>query len=60
MNKQRIYTQKGSTVTQADKIELATLLIKMGYTVRLGKEKSGNGRGTTTFVEYWEGMNNAE
>lgn len=56
MDKHKIYPQKGCTVTHADKIELASLLIKMGYTVRLGKEKKGSS--TTTFVEYWEEKEN--
>lgn len=56
MDKHRIYTQKGSAATHADKIALASLLVKTGYTVRLGKEKKGSS--TTTFVEYWEEKEN--
>lgn len=46
---QRIYPQKDAKVNDADRLELATLLIKFGYTVRIGKERKD---GKTTNVSY--------
>lgn len=43
----KIYTQKDGALTKGERIELATLLIKSGYTVRIGKMKLG-----TKSVEY--------
>ena len=37
----RIFAQKGGTLTQGELYELAGLLIKAGYTVRIGKAKVG-------------------
>ena len=37
----KILSQKGQTLTKAEMLELAGLLIKAGYTVRLGKAKVG-------------------
>lgn len=37
----KILPQKGRTLTQTEMLELAGLLIKAGYTVRLGKAKVG-------------------
>ena len=37
----KILPQRGRTLTQAEMLELAGLLIKAGYTVRLGKAKVG-------------------
>lgn len=42
-----------------DRNTLCCLLIKAGYTVRIGKERP-NGRGQTMyFVEFWEEDRNA-
>lgn len=35
----KIFAQKGGTLTKGEMLELAGLLIKAGYTVRLGKAK---------------------
>ena len=36
-----LYTQPGGKLTQAEHYELAGLLVKAGYTVRVGKVKVG-------------------
>ena len=38
----KIYAQKNCTLTQAELYELAGLLIKAGYTVRIGRAKVGD------------------
>lgn len=38
----RIHNQHATGLTDADRLELAKLLIKAGYTVRIGKTKEGN------------------
>jgi len=40
-------------LTDADRLELAKLLLKAGYTVRIRTEKIGTGR-TVKFVEIME------
>lgn len=40
-------------INEADRLELARLLIKAGYTVRIAAEKDRNGR-AVTIVEFWE------
>lgn len=45
----RIYPQKDAKVNDADRLALATLLIKFGYTVRICKERKD---GKTTSVQY--------
>lgn len=43
-----------SKLNDEDRNSLCCLLIKAGYTVRIGKERP-NGKGATKyFVEYWE------
>lgn len=37
----KVYAQKGKSLTKGELLELAGLLIKAGYTVRLGKAKVG-------------------
>lgn len=37
----KIYPQKGQTLTKGELLELAGLLVKAGYSVRLGKAKVG-------------------
>lgn len=36
----RIYEVNGGSLTEAERLELARLLIKAGYTVSLGRDKS--------------------
>lgn len=37
----KIFAQKNGTMNESDRLEIARLLVKAGYTVRIGKEKSG-------------------
>lgn len=50
----RIYPQKGGTLNEADRLELAKLLIKAGYRVNLGKEKQSGSNIYTHYVEFEE------
>ena len=54
MQKNRIYAQKGSQMNESDRLAMCTLLIKAGYTVRLGKEKQQGKNTYDRFIEYWE------
>lgn len=49
----KIYSKPG-TLNEAERLDIARLLIKAGYTVKLGKDKV---KGKSTYVhhiEYWE------
>lgn len=48
----KIENVKSGGLNEADRLEIARLLLKAGYTVRLGKEKPGNSRTYSHFVEY--------
>lgn len=48
----KIENVKSGGLNEADRLEIARLLIKAGYTVRIGKEKPGNSRTYSHFVEY--------
>ena len=50
---QRIYFTGTIKMTDADRLELCRLLVKSGYTVRLGREHK-NGSAYTYFIEYWK------
>lgn len=51
----KITAQKGDTLGEADRLTLATLLVKAGYTVRIVKERK-EGKGTSVIsVEYTGG-----
>ena len=52
MAEQRIVAQKGAKVNDEDRLALASLLIKFGYTVRIGKEKKEGEKAATIFVGY--------
>lgn len=58
----KIYSLKRNALNEADRLELARLLIKAGYTVRIGKEKSFLGKAATNviFVEATGGEEYAE
>jgi hypothetical protein len=60
MNKQRVYSQKSGALNESDRLELARLLLKAGYTVNLGREKPAGKQGGAYvyFVEYWENNRN--
>ena len=38
----RIYPQKNGSLSETERLEIARLLVKAGYTVRIGKEKPAN------------------
>ncbi len=48
MDKQKIYVS-----TPADREQVAAILFKNGYTVRLGKEQVKNR--TVMLIEFWKG-----
>lgn len=49
----RIYEQKHGSMNESDRLALATLLIKAGYTVRIGRERPpGKQSGWVHYVEY--------
>ncbi len=50
----RIYEQKDGQLNKEDRLELAKLLVKAGYTVRVGREKPQGKRAYVYFVEYKE------
>lgn len=52
----RIYSQRHNSLNEEDRLELARLLVKAGYVVRLGRERpAGNTTGAFKYyVEYWE------
>ncbi|CCL55262.1 hypothetical protein [Clostridioides difficile] len=47
----KIYAQKNGSLNDTDRLEIARLLIKAGYTVRLDKEKENNK--SISCVEYF-------
>lgn len=51
----KIYAQKQGALNENDRLELARLLIKAGYTVRMGRERpKAKGNAYRYFVEYRE------
>lgn len=48
----RIYSLKRQSLSENDRLELAKLLIKAGYTVRVGSEKNEKSTVNRYFVEY--------
>lgn len=56
MNRKKIYAKKHGVLNAEDRQALAALLIKAGYTVRIGRERpTGKTSGAYIyFVEYWE------
>ncbi len=58
MVKQRIYSIKPNGLNDIDRLEMAKILIKAGYSVRIGKEKkSPTSKAYAYFIEYWEESN---
>lgn len=54
MGKFKITDQKNGNLNEADRLELARLLIKAGYTVRVGKDKIPGKNRNYYYVEYEE------
>ena len=48
----KIYQQRDGKVNEADRQQLAALLIKFGYTVRIGKERKDGSKANTYYVAY--------
>lgn len=55
MDKQRIYGLARTGLNESDRMEIARLLIKAGYAVRIGRDKNAKGV-TEAFVKYWKEM----
>lgn len=52
MERIKIIAPRNNGWNEAERLELGRLLIKAGYTVRMGSEKKN---GTTVyFIEFWE------
>ena len=54
MDRQRITSVKNGSLKEQDRLEIAQYLIKAGYTVRCGREKTADKSTYTYFVEFWE------
>ena len=52
MERTRITAPKNNGINEAERLELARLLIKAGYCVKVGSEER-NGR-KIFYIEYWE------
>lgn len=50
----KLYAEKGHSINETERLELGRLLLKMGLTVRLGKEKQGNSN--VQFVEFYRNV----
>lgn len=50
----KITDQKNGNLNEADRLDIARLLIKAGYTVRVGKEKPAGKNRNIHFVEFTE------
>ena len=54
MSETKIYQQKIGKMNEEDRLQLASLLVKAGYTVRIGKEKI-EGKTTTRYYIAFKG-----
>ncbi len=52
MDKQMIEAQKGFTLNENERLQMATLLIKAGYSVRITRIKQ-DGK-SSICIEYWK------
>jgi hypothetical protein len=50
--KNKIIAPKPNSLNDNERLDIARLLLKAGFTVRIGKEKHGNS--TVSVIEYWE------
>ena len=53
MGRIRIKPPKYNGLNEAERLEIARLLVKAGYTVRITAEKDAKGK-SSTVVEFWE------
>lgn len=51
----KIQNSKSGSLNEADRLELARLLLKAGYVVRVGREKPTGKTVYVHFVEYVDG-----
>jgi hypothetical protein len=56
MPHKRIYSQKTGALNEQDRLALASMLLKAGYTARVGREKPAGKANSqyVYYVEYWE------
>lgn len=54
----KIYSLKSGGLNETDRLEIARLLLKAGYTVKIDKEKPANSKTYNHYVEYWDGEAN--
>ena len=52
--KQRISSVKDKGLNEQERLELAKLLIKAGYVVKIGREKPPGKNSYVYYVDYWE------
>lgn len=52
MEKQQIEAQKGFTLNEEERLQMARLLIKAGYTVKISRIKQ-DGK-SSICIEYWK------
>lgn len=55
--KQKICSVKQNALNEQDRLALANLLVKAGYTVKIGMEKKPGSKVNMKFVEFWEDKN---
>lgn len=53
MEKKRIYAQKQGSLSTEERVKLAELLIRAGYSVRMTRIPSKTGKTYVHAVEYW-------
>lgn len=60
MQKQRIYSIRDNSLNESDRLDIARLLIKAGYSARIGREKPAGKSNASYkyFIEFWDGENN--
>ena len=53
----RIYSLRSGALNETDRLEIARLLLKAGYTVRIGKEKAvgKNSAASIHYIEFEDG-----
>ena len=56
----RIHNQKHGKLTEGDRLEMARLLIKAGYTVRIFKQSKTKDSPSEHYVEYTNGKGGAQ
>lgn len=52
MDRKKIYPAKNNAWNEEDRMKMALILLKGGYSVRVSSEKQGTKN--VYFIEYWE------